>query len=435
MNLEAQLQDSVCEKPEGEVEVPAAAKLNQDFPQSCSADVTTADFPDQAESTTPCEGESTVDSVNTESTAEDDVLALKRPNIPEELPAWSAPFSIQSVAMDMMSILQRHCLLSHDQVVAIVLWIFSSYLINAFWVFPKLFLRSPEMRCGKSTTMRVVSAMCRDGLQASNISPAVIFRLTDHFEITLMIDEADTFVKNGNPDLVGIINSGHNRSTGIIMRCVGDDHMPRAFNTYFPMVLASIGSLPSTIEDRSIIIDLSRMKPTESVERIPGNFFEELQPIRRKILTWSRASVVSIKKRPTEPPNIGNDRAADNWLPLFTVAEHIGGEWPELCSKAYQELTTVAEPELPTQLLSGIRRVFRDLNEDRLSTADLIEELCKDDTGPWQTSNNGRRLSSRQMAKLLSPYGIKPDAYRFGDKTLRGYERSQFVDAFERYLP
>ena len=435
MTMEVQFKDAVREIPEKQVDAPAVAKQNHDFPQNSGTEANTSSVPDKGMATAPHEGQSESDSVKTESPNEVDVLALKRPDIPEELAEWSAPFDIESVANEMRSTIARHCLLSDEQVTAIVLWIFSSYLINAFWIFPNLFARSPEMRCGKSTMMRVISSICRNGLHASNISPAVLFRLTDHFDITLLIDEADTFVANASQDLVGIINSGHNRSTAVIIRCDGDEHRPRAFNTYFPKALAAIGSLPPTIEDRSIIINLNRMKPTESVERIPGNFYEQLQPVRRKILTWCKASIEAIRKQPTEPPNIGNDRAVDNWLPLFTVAEHISGEWPELCFKAYQALTTVAEPELPTQLLKDIRQLFQNNKDSRISSADLIMELCKDDTGPWQTSNNGRQLSPHQLAKLLSPYGIKPDALRFGDKVKRGYEQSQFIDAFERYLP
>jgi len=39
------------------------------------------------------------------------------------------------------------------------------------------------------------------------------------------------------------------------------------------------------------------------------------------------------------------------------------------------------------------------------------------------------------MANMLEPYGIKPRDMRFGAKVLRGYIKSQFTDAFDRYLP
>lgn len=53
----------------------------------------------------------------------------------------------------------------------------------------------------------------------------------------------------------------------------------------------------------------------------------------------------------------------------------------------------------------------------------------------WATHNRGKPITPRQLAKLLSGYGIKPKTVRFGNSTPKGYERSQFDDAFARYLP
>ena len=92
-------------------------------------------------------------------------------------------------------------------------------------------------------------------------------------------------------------------------------------------------------------------------------------------------------------------------------------------------------PELPTQLLMYIHAYFQSSGNSRVSSADLVDALCEDSTGPWQECNNGRKLTQPQVAKLLRPYGISPKTFRFGSTTKRGYEKSQFTDAFERYLP
>ncbi|MBM3273492.1 DUF3631 domain-containing protein, partial [Candidatus Kaiserbacteria bacterium] len=47
----------------------------------------------------------------------------------------------------------------------------------------------------------------------------------------------------------------------------------------------------------------------------------------------------------------------------------------------------------------------------------------------------GNPLTARQLAKRLSTYGIKPKNLRFKSATLKGYEKSDFAEAFERYLP
>ena len=51
----------------------------------------------------------------------------------------------------------------------------------------------------------------------------------------------------------------------------------------------------------------------------------------------------------------------------------------------------------------------------------------------------GVGLTDRQMARLLRPYAIKPKDVRFpqdgGDLVLRGYDRADFADSWQRYVP
>src|SRR5262249_39061795 len=44
-------------------------------------------------------------------------------------------------------------------------------------------------------------------------------------------------------------------------------------------------------------------------------------------------------------------------------------------------------------------------------------------------------ISPNQIANLLRRFEISPSKIRFGDKPLQGYNRSDFKEAFERYLP
>ena len=127
--------------------------------------------------------------------------------------------------------------------------------------------------------------------------------------------------------------------------------------------------------------------------------------------------------------------AADNWLPLFTVAGQIGKLWPFRCETAYHALTTVSEPELPTQLLMDIRTILGQHGMTQITSEELLRELCNDSAKPWSTFNNGKPLTSNKMAVLLRPYNIKPKAMRFPSGSKRGYMTEQFTDAFERYLP
>jgi hypothetical protein len=159
------------------------------------------------------------------------------------------------------------------------------------------------------------------------------------------------------------------------------------------------------------------------------------EPVRNQITEWCKVKENAVRGVTVTPPKLGNDRAADNWTPLFSVAQIIGDDWPDRCESAYRKLTMANEPELPTQLLMDIQTYFKSSGAAPVGSADLVAALCKDSTGAWQECNKGKQLTQAQTAKLLRPYGISPRNIRFGESTKRGYQPSQFSDAFERYLP
>ena len=344
-------------------------------------------------------------------------------------------FKPQSPADDVVDLIKRHCVLRPVEIDAIALWITASYLINSFRVFPKLTLISPEKRCGKSTTMEVIQSVAKDGVLLSSISSAGIYRVTQQGQPTLLIDEADTFVKDGSPDLIGIINSGHSKKGATIIRCDGDKYQTKEFSTWMPMVFASIGALSDTVMDRSIVINLRRKKSQEQVVRVPVDLEKQQATVRNALASWRSSNKAAIKNSNVTVPNLDNDRAQDNWFPMYAVAELFGHGWPARCEAAYRALTTQAEPELPTLLLASISAHFSSAETNRISSSELVTELCKDETGPWQECNNGRRVTQNQVARLLKNYGITPSSMRFGESVIRGYERTDFIDAFERYIP
>ena len=340
----------------------------------------------------------------------------------------------QSLVDDVVDLIKKHCVLTPNEVDAIALWIIASYLINSFRVFPKLTLLSPEKRCGKSTTMEVIQSVAKDGVQLSSISSAAIYRVTQQGQPTLLIDEADTFVKDGSPGLIGIINSSHSKKGSTVIRCVGDNHEAKTFNTWMPMVLASIGALSDTVMDRSIVINLRRKKLKEQVVRVPVDLEDQQAAVRDALAAWRSSNEAAIKNSNVTVPNLGNDRAQDNWFPLYSIAEAIGNGWLERCEAAYRALTTQSEPELPTLLLASISSYFSSTGNTRISSSDLVAELCKDATSPWQEYYNGRRITQNQVARILRNYGISTRSMRFGESVIRGYDRTDFIDAFERYI-
>jgi Protein of unknown function (DUF3631) len=83
-------------------------------------------------------------------------------------------------------------------------------------------------------------------------------------------------------------------------------------------------------------------------------------------------------------------------------------------------------------LLSDIRDAFG--TTDKLPTKTLLERLHAISEAPW-ADIRGKPLNDAGLAKRLEGYGIKPKLVRIGTEVSRGYDRSEFYEAWKRYLP
>ena len=198
----------------------------------------------------------------------------------------------------------RYVFLSKEAAVAVALWIVHAHAFEATMITPRLIISSPEKRCGKTTLLRVIKALVPKPLSAANITAAAIFRTVEIARPTLLIDEADTFLRESE-ELRGVLNSGHSKD-GQVVRLVGDDHEPRVFSTCCPTAVASIDWLPGTIEDRSIKIRYAPRRRDEPVERFREDQIEALSVLAQKARRW----VVDHHERATEGRSDGAERIA-----------------------------------------------------------------------------------------------------------------------------
>src|SRR5262249_15239797 len=142
--------------------------------------------------------------------------------------------------------LRRYVVMDENELVATALWVIHCHGFEAFNITPRLAITSPEKGCGKTTLLDILGEMAPRRLLTANVGAAAVFRTIEMARPTLLIDEADTFLRN-NDELRGILNSGH-RKGGSTLRCVGDNHEPREFSTWAPVAIAMIGRLPDTLE-------------------------------------------------------------------------------------------------------------------------------------------------------------------------------------------
>ncbi len=358
---------------------------------------------------------------------------------PLELPTpepYGEPVDGAQMLDEISRAISRHLALPESAADAMTLWTVFAHAIDAFSCSPRLLFQSPEKRCGKSTALVIVSSLVPRPLIAANITPSALFRAVEVAAPTLIVDEGDTFIANSD-ELGGVLNSGHTRPLAYVIRNVGDDHEPRKFTTWCALAIAAIGSLPDTLEDRSIAIPMRRRRHDEKVERLRSDRTGHLAVLASKIARWVIDNEIALGASDPETPGDLNDRAADNWRPLIAIADRAGGGWPQRTRRAAILLSGSGTDDADSnraKLLADIRSIFVDLDAEWLPTTALLGKLVVREDRPWSDYRNGKALNANGLATLLRPYGIRPKVARDGTATLRGYHQEDFADAFCRYL-
>ncbi|HEX5119563.1 MAG TPA: DUF3631 domain-containing protein [Pseudonocardiaceae bacterium] len=321
---------------------------------------------------------------------------------------------------------------------AVTLWVAASHAQPAWAHAPRLVIRGPEKRCGKSRLLDVVEATCHEPLITVNASPAAVYRSITDDPPTMLVDEADTIFgpkADGNEDLRGLLNAGHQRNRPAVRYDAASNRVI-TIPTFAMAALAGIGAMPDTIEDRAVVIRMRRKAPGETAAPYrhrrdrPG-----LQTLAERLAAWLRADLVKLER--AEPAMPVEDRAADTWEPLVIVADHAGGHWPDRGRAAVLALTAEAADlgQLSTRvrLLADCRAAFG--ADTALSTAVLLERLKVDSEAPW-ADYGPTGLTAARLGTLLREYDIRSGNIRFPDGAqAKGYQRADFADAWTRYCP
>lgn len=350
---------------------------------------------------------------------------------------WPEEVDGARVLDDLEEAFTRHLALPSGAAPTLALWTVHAHAHDASPISPVLAVTSPEKRCGKTTLLELLSALVPRPLPASNVTAATVFRAVEAWRPTLLVDEADTFLRDGS-ELRGVLNSGHLRSQAYVPRCVGDDHEVRQFRTWAPKAVALIGELPDTLGDRAVEIRMRRRAPDEEVERLRRDRLEDdMAPLRRRSWTWAREREDVLRAAdPADLPECLHDRERDNWRPLIAISDVAGGRWPERARDAARTVSgdDRGDRSRGTRLLEDVRRILKNHPSDRIRSKKLVERLCGLEEAPW-SEYKGRGLSTVSLANFLRRFDVSSKTLRFSAGTYKGYEADAFAESFRRYLP
>jgi hypothetical protein len=254
---------------------------------------------------------------------------------------------------------------------------------------------------------------------------------------TILYDEIDNLFsksEEGMSDLRGALNAGYRRNA-VSTRCVNKGEGIADFICFAPLALGGMKTLPDALATRAIFIHMRPRAADEHKEDFRLRHHPaQAKPIVEELVEWcAKISGDLIVYEPKMPSSI-RDRSADIWEPLLAIADMAGNDWAARARAAAVYLTGAAKDDIVSsgrELLAHIRDAF--LSADKIWTSTLCQRLRDRDESPW-ADIKGKPLDERGLAVRLKPYRIKSKDVRIDGSVRKGYERSDFEDAWKRYL-
>ena len=355
-----------------------------------------------------------------------------------EVEPWDAEVPGAKLLDDIERIFRRYIVLPEGASVALALWMLHAWTVDAGDTSPFLVLVSPTKRCGKTNTLIVLFYLTPRSELASNISASALFRYIEEVRPTLLIDEADSFIKD-NEEMRGILNSGHTKTAAHVIRNVeiNGEHKPRRFSTWAPKAIATIRALADTLEDRGIVVQLQRKPRGASVERLRKRDSNEFALLRSRAARWANDNFSRLTDPEPDIPEALNDRAADNWRPLLAIADLAGGVWPQRAREAASVLSNEGhDTAVNVELLADIRMAFGETAYDSVRRPGG-ESWLSDPERPWanwQAWQATDAEATRRPAPALWYY-LRDSAACLVSADAKGYKRVRFEEAWAAYLP
>src|SRR5215831_17067889 len=338
-------------------------------------------------------------------------------------------------AFEAIAQVRRYVVVRDDVAIAVALWTMLAWVHEIAVHSPLLIVRSVEPDSGKTTLLGVFSFLVPRAYFAVELTGANIYYIVDLKKPTLLIDEADQLFRR-KAALAEIVNAGWTRGSARIPRMVHG--LIHEFDAFCPKVIGMLGlNLPGTMASRAIVCMLWPKLPSEQVADFRHIDDDDFTTLRRKLMRWAADNALLLKDaNPVMPPGFSN-RVTANWCLLLAIADVAGGLWPAWARAAAVNLSHMRhQPSERLRLLAALQPIFA--TREQIPSAELVAQLTADPDGEWAEFRGRGPLSQRQVAALLAGFEIFPVVLhptKRASLSRRGYRRSQFDDAFARFLP
>lgn len=314
----------------------------------------------------------------------------------------------------------------HMSIVA-ALWVLNTWWFRAFDATAYVAVTAATKRAGKTTLLELLSFLSH---KAERIGKATrvdtLYSVMDVYksDCVLLFDEAEGLSASTANTMRAMMNAGYRVGEYVWRKLNGT---PVKLGCYCPKAFALIGDPTETLRDRCILFVMRRANAPKPYR--PSTAEREAQPIVGMIEAFRKS--IEGKSIPIVAPEWTENRDQEIWESLWSLALFIGddafvarvrragefliaGKSAEI--KRFTSLEAQREEEEEIDAQTWGERLIRDVaavfgsGEAFLFTSVLIERLRKH-SGTWD-NYKGVGITANDVAKLLSPFGVKPSVSR-----------------------
>ena len=229
-----------------------------------------------------------------------------------------------TVIREVEQFIRRFVILSKAACLPAALWAVATHLADVFDAFPYTAITSPTKGCGKTRVLELYALLYAKPVWITSPSLAALFRMMAGSP-TLLWDEVEALKAKQVSDvcqaILGILHVGYKKGA-TVPRCEPPKWEVSHHPVYGPKAFTAIGTLPSTLSDRCICINMQRKKKTQHVDRFSERKTpREAKPIRALVEQWMQAQRDTVRAAYDEMPELDflRDRDEEVWTPLFAL--------------------------------------------------------------------------------------------------------------------
>ena len=339
------------------------------------------------------------------------------------------------------------CTVAEADLDLVTLWAAHTHLVVETYTTPRLQIDSPMPESGKTTVLEHLQRLSLRPVQMASLSsPALLTRMLNAEQRTILIDEADRSLnpdKEGIADLLAVLNSGYKRGATrpVLVPGQGGQWEVAEMPTFAAVAMAANNpNLPEDTRSRTIRV-LLLPDLDGAVEESDWELIEEdAVGLHDQLAEWADQVREQVRtERPGLPDGI-TSRFREKWAPLKRVAAAAGGDWPDrVDAMALHDKAEYAMDredglvkEVPAVVL--LKHIYELWPEGTtfLPTTELIDLLVIAHPTVWGDEGPfGKRLTFQRLGRMLTQ-GYKIHSDRPDHTGPRGYTYADFTRPWGR---